>query len=77
LKLSFGRVSSQDRNNQLAHHTAHAARGCTPDRHARAAASHLDLLSAFVDPGRLQAAYREAIQRGYLWHEFGDMNLII
>ena len=40
-------------------------------------ASHLDLLSAFVEPGRLQAAYREAIQRGYLWHEFGDMNLII
>ena len=40
-------------------------------------ASHLDLLSAFVEPGRLQAAYLEAIQRGYLWHEFGDMNLII
>jgi S-adenosylmethionine:tRNA ribosyltransferase-isomerase len=39
--------------------------------------SHLDLLSAFVDPARLQAAYLEAIQRGYLWHEFGDMNLII
>jgi S-adenosylmethionine:tRNA ribosyltransferase-isomerase len=40
-------------------------------------ASHLDLLSAFVEPGRLQAAYLEAIQHGYLWHEFGDMNLII
>jgi S-adenosylmethionine:tRNA ribosyltransferase-isomerase len=40
-------------------------------------ASHLDLLSAFIEPGRLQAAYLEAIQRGYLWHEFGDMNLII
>ena len=40
-------------------------------------ASHLDLLSAFVEPGRLQAAYLEAIQRGYLWHEFGDMNLIL
>ena len=39
-------------------------------------ASHLDLLSAFVEPVRLQAAYQEAIQRGYLWHEFGDMNLI-
>jgi S-adenosylmethionine:tRNA ribosyltransferase-isomerase len=39
--------------------------------------SHMDLLSAFVEPGRLQAAYAEAIQRGYLWHEFGDMNLII
>ncbi len=40
-------------------------------------ASHLDLLSAFVAPGRLQPAYLEAIERGYLWHEFGDMNLII
>jgi S-adenosylmethionine:tRNA ribosyltransferase-isomerase len=40
-------------------------------------ASHLDLLSAFVEPPRLQAAYQECIQRGYLWHEFGDMNLIL
>jgi len=39
--------------------------------------SHLDLLSAFLEPARLQAAYLEAIQRRYLWHEFGDMNLII
>lgn len=40
-------------------------------------ASHLDLLSAFVRPDRLQAAYREAVRRGYLWHEFGDVNLIV
>lgn len=40
-------------------------------------ASHLDLLSAFVDPQRLQEAYQECIARGYLWHEFGDMNLIL
>jgi len=40
-------------------------------------ASHLDLLSAFVEPERLQAAYHDAIRRGYLWHEFGDMNLLI
>lgn len=40
-------------------------------------ASHLDLLSAFVEPKRLQEAYQECIARGYLWHEFGDMNLII
>lgn len=40
-------------------------------------ASHLDLLSAFVEPTRLQAAYLEAVKRRYLWHEFGDMNLII
>jgi S-adenosylmethionine:tRNA ribosyltransferase-isomerase len=40
-------------------------------------ASHLDLLSAFVEPMRLRATYLEAIERRYLWHEFGDMNLII
>lgn len=40
-------------------------------------ASHLDLLSAFVEPKRLQEAYQECIARGYLWHEFGDMNLIV
>jgi S-adenosylmethionine:tRNA ribosyltransferase-isomerase len=40
-------------------------------------ASHLEMLNAFVAPARLQAAYLEAIERGYLWHEFGDQNLII
>ncbi len=60
----------------------------TPNHHLRAVdalltglhepqASHLDLLSAFVEPARLQAAYLEAIERRYLWHEFGDMNLIV
>ena len=39
--------------------------------------SHLDLLSAFVEPARLKEIYLDAIERGYLWHEFGDMNLII
>jgi S-adenosylmethionine:tRNA ribosyltransferase-isomerase len=40
-------------------------------------ASHLDLLSAFVRPEYLAPAYGEALARGYLWHEFGDMNLIL
>jgi len=40
-------------------------------------ASHLDLLSAFVLPTVIQAAYEEALRRGYLWHEFGDVNLIL
>jgi S-adenosylmethionine:tRNA ribosyltransferase-isomerase len=39
-------------------------------------ASHLDMLSAFVAPEYLSAAYGEALRLGYLWHEFGDMNLI-
>jgi len=39
-------------------------------------ASHLDLLAAFVSPGKIYTAYNEAIERRYLWHEFGDLNLI-
>ena len=40
-------------------------------------ASHLDLLSAFVSAEEIHAAYNQAIQQRYLWHEFGDLNLII
>ncbi len=40
-------------------------------------ASHLDLLTAFIDEGLLMKAYREALTSGCLWHEFGDMNLIL
>jgi len=40
-------------------------------------ASHLDLLSAFLPAEQIRAAYEEAIQRRYLWHEFGDLNLIL
>jgi S-adenosylmethionine:tRNA ribosyltransferase-isomerase len=39
--------------------------------------SHLDLLSAFIDPQRLKDVYLQAVEKRYLWHEFGDMNLII
>jgi S-adenosylmethionine:tRNA ribosyltransferase-isomerase len=40
-------------------------------------ASHLDLLSAFLPPEKIRAAYEEAIAQKYLWHEFGDLNLIL
>jgi len=40
-------------------------------------ASHLELLSAFISPVLLNEAYNEAVQLSYLWHEFGDLNLII
>jgi S-adenosylmethionine:tRNA ribosyltransferase-isomerase len=40
-------------------------------------ASHLDLLAAFLPPEKIREAYQEAVQRGYLWHEFGDLNLIL
>jgi S-adenosylmethionine:tRNA ribosyltransferase-isomerase len=39
-------------------------------------ASHLDLLTAFLPAGRVKEAYEEAVALGYLWHEFGDLNLI-
>lgn len=40
-------------------------------------ASHLDLLTAFAPPDVLRAAYEEAVREGYLWHEFGDLSLIV
>lgn len=39
--------------------------------------SHLMLLEAFLDRERLDLVYREALQAGYLWHEFGDILLIV
>lgn len=40
-------------------------------------ASHLDLISAFLNPKLIDKAYRIAIERKYLWHEFGDLCLIL
>ncbi|HJZ57794.1 MAG TPA: S-adenosylmethionine:tRNA ribosyltransferase-isomerase [Gemmataceae bacterium] len=40
-------------------------------------ASHLDLLTAFLPAEVVRAAYEDAVRRGYLWHEFGDLNLIV
>ena len=40
-------------------------------------ASHLDLLSAFLPAAQIRAAYEGAVERRYLWHEFGDLNLIL
>jgi len=40
-------------------------------------ASHLDLLTAFLPADVIQSAYEEAIELQYLWHEFGDLNLIV
>jgi S-adenosylmethionine:tRNA ribosyltransferase-isomerase len=40
-------------------------------------ASHLDMLAAIVDETALATTYREAIEHGYLWHEFGDVNLLL
>src|SRR6266540_2513234 len=40
-------------------------------------ASHLDLLTAFLPAEKVREAYEGAVRRGYLWHEFGDLNLIL
>ena len=40
-------------------------------------ASHLDLLRAFCGDGPLERAYAHAVDGGYLWHEFGDVHLLI
>jgi S-adenosylmethionine:tRNA ribosyltransferase-isomerase len=40
-------------------------------------ASHLALLEAFAGRDHLARAYRAALDAGYLWHEFGDLHLIL
>lgn len=40
-------------------------------------ASHLGLVGAFVGKEILAKAYGEAKERGYLWHEYGDVCLIL
>ena len=40
-------------------------------------ASHLDMLRAFADGSLLERAYAEALDAGYLWHEFGDAHLVL
>ena len=40
-------------------------------------ASHLAMLEAIADRRVLEQSYREALAAGYLWHEFGDLQLLI
>jgi len=40
-------------------------------------ASHLAMLYALADKEMVRSAYAEAVRAGYLWHEFGDSNLIL
>jgi S-adenosylmethionine:tRNA ribosyltransferase-isomerase len=39
--------------------------------------SHLRMLEAFLSRSQLEEVYRQAIESGYLWHEFGDGLLIL
>lgn len=40
-------------------------------------ASHLDMLAALASHQHLAKAYTAALEEGYLWHEFGDLHLIL
>lgn len=40
-------------------------------------ASHLRLLAVVADPGLLAESYRTALAADYLWHEFGDIHLLL
>jgi S-adenosylmethionine:tRNA ribosyltransferase-isomerase len=40
-------------------------------------ASHLAMLEALAGRRHLQLAYAEALRERYLWHEFGDLHLIL
>ncbi|HEX6450996.1 MAG TPA: S-adenosylmethionine:tRNA ribosyltransferase-isomerase [Trebonia sp.] len=39
--------------------------------------SHLRMLAAFHGPDLLRRCYDEALEGGYLWHEFGDVHLLL
>jgi S-adenosylmethionine:tRNA ribosyltransferase-isomerase len=60
----------------------------TPERGVRAVdgllsgwhepeASHLQMLEAVAGTDLLERSYRAAFEHGYLWHEFGDVHLIV
>lgn len=40
-------------------------------------ATHLWMLEALAGRSHLAHTYREALREGYLWHEFGDLHLIL
>jgi S-adenosylmethionine:tRNA-ribosyltransferase-isomerase (queuine synthetase) len=39
--------------------------------------SHLRMLAAFAGPELLGRCYQTAVDAGYLWHEFGDVHLLL
>jgi S-adenosylmethionine:tRNA ribosyltransferase-isomerase len=40
-------------------------------------ATHLAMLAALCGVDHLRLTYAEALRRGYLWHEFGDLHMIL
>ena len=39
--------------------------------------THLYMLTALAGAEHIRKAYQQALAKGYLWHEFGDMHLIL
>jgi S-adenosylmethionine:tRNA ribosyltransferase-isomerase len=39
--------------------------------------SHLRMLAAFAGEALLARCYQAAVGAGYLWHEFGDVHLLL
>jgi S-adenosylmethionine:tRNA ribosyltransferase-isomerase len=39
--------------------------------------THLAMLEAIAGRGHIKQSYRVALEAGYLWHEFGDLHLIL
>ncbi len=39
--------------------------------------THLAMLETLTGYAHLEITYKEALQEGYLWHEFGDLHLIL
>jgi S-adenosylmethionine:tRNA ribosyltransferase-isomerase len=40
-------------------------------------ASHLNMLQAIAGFDHIDKAYKQAVQAGYFWHQFGDLHLIL
>lgn len=55
---------------------AHAVDGLLTGWH-EPEASHLQMLEAIAGRNLLDASYAVASAEGYLWHEFGDVHLIL
>ena len=39
--------------------------------------THLLMLNAFAGAGLLRRCYAAAVEQSYLWHEFGDVHLLL
>ena len=77
--IAEGTITAQHGYTRLhidSEHRLEAVNGLLTGMH-EPEASHLDLLTAFLPAVKIKNAYTDALARQYLWHEFGDLNLII